>query len=41
MKKIEVKIAKASKDDIDRVIDFFTMLEESIEYGTHTPNPDI
>ena len=40
MGKIEVKIAKASKDDIDRVIEFFTMLEETIEYGTHTPDPE-
>jgi hypothetical protein len=38
---IEVKIAKADKEDIDRLTAFFFMLEEMIEYGTYTqPNPD-
>jgi hypothetical protein len=34
-------MAKADKEDIDRVTAFFVMLEEAIEYGTFTlENPD-
>lgn len=41
MGQIEMKMAKADKEDIDRVTAFFLMLEEAIEYGTFTrPNPD-
>jgi len=41
MGQIEMKMAKADKEDIDGVTDFFLMLEEVIEYGTFTrPNPD-
>jgi len=35
-----MKMAKASQDDIDKVIAFFRMAEEFFEYGTHTPEND-
>jgi hypothetical protein len=35
-----MKMAKASKDDIQRCIKFFQFLEEFMEYGTHTPEND-
>lgn len=34
---IQLKMAKASRDDFDRVIKFFNFIEEYMEYGTHTP----
>lgn len=41
MGQIETKVAKADKEDIVRIMDFFLMLEEVIEYGTYTrPNPE-
>lgn len=40
METIEVKMAKASKDDIDRCRKFFQFVEEFMEYGTHTPESD-
>lgn len=33
---VQVKMAKASKDDIQHVIKFFRFIEEFMEYGTHT-----
>lgn len=33
-----MKMAKASKDDIRKVIEFFRFIEEFMEYGTHTPD---
>lgn len=35
-----MKMAKASKDDIQRVIKFFHLIDEFMEYGTHTPEND-
>lgn len=35
-----MKMAKASKDDIDRCCKFFQFVEEFMEYGTHTPQND-
>ncbi|MBL8815993.1 MAG: hypothetical protein JNL58_08170 [Planctomyces sp.] len=32
-----MKMAKASKDDIEKTIKFFQFIEEFMEYGTHTP----
>ena len=40
MRTIEVKMAKASKDDIERCRKFFQFIEEFMEYGTHTPEND-
>ncbi len=40
METIQVKMAKASKDDIDRCRKFFQFVEEFMEYGTHTPEND-
>jgi hypothetical protein len=37
---VQVKMAKASKDDIQKVIAFFRFIEEYMEYGTHTPEND-
>ena len=37
---IEVKLAKADKDDIAQMVKFFHMLEEAIEYGTYTTSDD-
>lgn len=34
---MEMKIAKASKEDIDRCVKFFQFVEEFMEHGTHTP----
>lgn len=34
---IAMKMAKASKDDIHKLREFFDMLEEFFEYGTYTP----
>ena len=37
-----MKMAKASSDDVDKVIAFFHVIEEYMDYGTHTPeNPDV
>ena len=36
-KQIEIKMAKASKEDIQRCIKFFQFVEEFMDYGTHTP----
>ena len=33
-------MAKASKEDIQKVIAFFRFIEEYFEYGTHTPEND-
>jgi hypothetical protein len=33
---IQVKMAKASKDDIQKVIAFFRLIEEYLEHGTYT-----
>ncbi len=30
-------MAKASKDDIQKMVAFFRFIEEFMEYGTHTP----
>ena len=35
-----MKMAKASKDDIDQIAKFFHMLEEAIEQGTYTPSDE-
>ena len=35
-----MKMAKASKDDIERCRKFFQFIEEFMEYGTHTPEND-
>lgn len=32
-----MKMAKATKDDIQKTIEFFRFIEEFMEYGTHTP----
>lgn len=32
-----MKMAKASKEDIERCVKFFQFIEEFIEHGTHTP----
>lgn len=40
MRTIEVKMAKASKEDIQKTIAFFRFIEEFMEYGTHTPEND-
>jgi hypothetical protein len=37
MGEVQVKMAKASKDDIQNTIEFFRFIEEFMEYGTHTP----
>ena len=37
---IQVKMAKATKDDIERCRKFFQFVEEFFEYGTHTPESD-
>ena len=37
-KEIQVKMAKASDDDLRRVREFFQMIEEVVEYGTWTPD---
>lgn len=34
---MQMKMAKASKDDIQKTISFFQFVEEYFEYGTHTP----
>lgn len=39
-KTIEMKMAKASKEDIERCIKFFQFIEEFMEYGTHTPESE-
>lgn len=36
-REITVKMAKASKEDIQKVVEFFRFIEEYFEYGTHTP----
>lgn len=42
MSDIQLKMAKASKDDIQKTIEFFRFIEEFMEYGTHTPeNEDV
>lgn len=39
---LEIKMAKADKDDLRRVREFFEMIEEVCEYGTYTkPNDEI
>lgn len=35
-----LKMAKASKQDIERCIKFFQFIEEFFEHGTHTPEND-
>jgi len=35
-----MKMAKADKDDFEKVIAFFRFIEEFMEYGTHTPEND-
>lgn len=40
MRQIPVRMAKASKEDIQKVIEFFQFIEEYFEYGTHTPEND-
>lgn len=40
METIPVKMAKASKDDIQKTIAFFRFIEEFMEHGTHTPEND-
>lgn len=37
---LQMKMAKASKEDLDQVRQFFDMLEEVIEYGTFTKPDD-
>mgnify|MGYP000890696501 CR=1 FL=1 len=32
-----MKMAKASKEDIDRCVKFFQLIEEFMDHGTHTP----
>jgi len=36
-KRVEVKMAKATEEDFQSVIDFLNMLDEIMEYGTYTP----
>jgi len=36
----EMKMARATGDDFERVMRFFQMLEEVVEYGTYTPPDD-
>ncbi len=40
MTEVQIKMAKASKDDIHKMIEFFRFIEEFMEYGTHTPEND-
>ncbi|TWU15051.1 hypothetical protein [Allorhodopirellula heiligendammensis] len=35
-----MKMARASKDDLDRMIAFMQFIEEFMDYGTHTPQND-
>ena len=35
-----MKMAKASKEDIQRCVKMFHLIEEFMEYGTHTPQND-
>ena len=37
---VPVRMAKATQDDVDRVVKFFQLIEEYMEYGTHTPPSD-
>jgi hypothetical protein len=37
---MQMKMAKASEDDIQKVIKFFQFIEEFMEYGTHTTEND-
>jgi hypothetical protein len=39
-KTVPVRMARATHDDIDRVVKFFQLIEEYMEYGTHTPQSD-
>jgi hypothetical protein len=39
-KTVPVRMAKASQEDVDRVVKFFQLIEEYIEYGTYTPPSD-
>lgn len=36
-KTVTLKMAKASPDDVQRVREFFQLIEEVFEYGTYTP----
>ena len=35
-----MKMAKASKDDLDRVQKFFELIEEVVEWGTYAPDSE-
>lgn len=35
-----MQMAAASREDVERVMDFFRIIEEFMEYGTHTPESD-
>ncbi len=35
-----MKMARASKDDLDRMIAFMQFIEEFMDYGTYTPEND-
>lgn len=35
-----MKMAKASKEDIQRCVKFFQFIEEFMDHGTHTPEND-
>ncbi len=37
---VQMRMAKASKDDIQKTIEFFRFIEEYMEYGTHTPQSE-
>lgn len=39
-KTVPIRMAKASQDDVDRVVKFFQLIEEYMEYGTYTPPND-
>jgi hypothetical protein len=39
-KTVPIRMARADAEDVDRVIKFFQLIEEYMEYGTYTPPND-
>lgn len=37
---MQMKMAKATKEDIEKLVRFFYFIDEFMEYGTHTPCND-
>jgi hypothetical protein len=37
-KTVGIRMARATQDDVDRILAFMHFIEEWIEYGTHTPH---